>query len=72
MIKIHCIHSFGSIFDDVYAPRLDFWRNYVMNVIYKYLDCGDLHMGFARVRCFRRMFYRRQKLFCGPMSRVMA
>ncbi|MFO7912072.1 MAG: hypothetical protein R6V15_07905 [Desulfotignum sp.] len=22
-----------------------------MTVIYKYLDCGDLHMGFARVRC---------------------
>lgn len=23
----------------------------VMTVIYKYLDCGDLHLGFARVRC---------------------
>ncbi|MCG8639001.1 MAG: transposase zinc-binding domain-containing protein [Desulfobacterales bacterium] len=22
-----------------------------MTVIYNYLDCGDLHMGFARVRC---------------------
>jgi ribosomal protein S27E len=22
-----------------------------MTVIYRYLDCGDLHMGFARVRC---------------------
>ena len=22
-----------------------------MTVIYKYLGCGDLHMGFARVRC---------------------
>ena len=22
-----------------------------MTVIYKYLDCGDLHFGFARVRC---------------------
>jgi uncharacterized OB-fold protein len=20
-------------------------------VIYRYLDCGDLHLGFARVRC---------------------
>lgn len=26
-------------------------RAYVMTVIYKYLDCGDLHMGLARVRC---------------------
>ena len=22
-----------------------------MDVIYKYLDCGDLHQGFARVKC---------------------
>ncbi len=37
--------------DDMYASRYGFWRTYVMTVIYKYLDCGDLHMGFARVRC---------------------
>jgi hypothetical protein len=23
----------------------------VLDVIYKYLDCGDLHLGFARVKC---------------------
>jgi NAD-dependent SIR2 family protein deacetylase len=23
----------------------------VLDVIYRYLDCGDLHCGFARVRC---------------------
>jgi ribosomal protein S27E len=37
--------------DDMYATRYGFWRTYVMTVIYRYLDCGDLHMGFARVRC---------------------
>ncbi len=37
--------------DEKYASRYGFWRPYVMSVIYKYLDCGDLHMGFARVRC---------------------
>ncbi len=37
--------------DYMYAPRLGFWRTYIMTVIYKYLDCGDFHMGFARVRC---------------------
>ena len=37
--------------DDMYASRYGFWRTYVMTVIYRYLDCGDLHMGFARVRC---------------------
>jgi len=25
-----------------------------MTVIYKYLDCGDLHMGFARVRLAKK------------------
>ena len=35
----------------MYASRYGFWRTYVMTVIYRYLDCGDLHMGFARVRC---------------------
>ncbi len=35
----------------MYASRYGFWRTCVMTVIYKYLDCGDLHMGFVRVRC---------------------
>ena len=39
------------MWDGMYASRLGFWRTYVMTVIFKYLDCGDLHMGFARVRC---------------------
>ena len=30
--------------------RYGFWRFYVMDVIYKYLDCGDLLFGFARVK----------------------
>jgi hypothetical protein len=33
--------------DDRYASRYGFWRTYVMTVIYKYLDCGDLHFGSA-------------------------
>jgi hypothetical protein len=34
-----------------YAPRYGFWRSYVTDVIYRYLECGDLHFGFARVKC---------------------
>ena len=34
-----------------YEQRYGFWRSYVLDVIYRYLDCGDLHHGFARVRC---------------------
>lgn len=40
-----------QIWDDRYASRFGFWRPYVTKVIYRYLDCSDLHMGFARVRC---------------------
>lgn len=36
---------------DRYAPRYGFWRPYFTDVIYRYLECGDLHFGFARVKC---------------------
>ncbi|MBU1194965.1 MAG: hypothetical protein KKE62_10200 [Proteobacteria bacterium] len=41
----------GRAWDDMYASRYGFWRTYVMTVIYNNLDCGDLYMEFARVRC---------------------
>ena len=31
--------------------RYGFWRLYVMEVIRRHLECGDLHFGFARVKC---------------------
>ena len=34
-----------------YQKQYGYWRPYVLDVIYKYLDCGDLHQGFARVKC---------------------
>ncbi|RJX19276.1 MAG: transposase [Desulforudis sp.] len=37
--------------EERYQRTCGFWRPLVMDVIYKYLDCGDLHFGFARVRC---------------------
>jgi len=40
-----------GLWDDRYANQYGFWRSYVMDVIYRYLDCGDLHFGFARVKC---------------------
>jgi hypothetical protein len=43
--------EFKGVWDDRYAPRYGFWRPYITDVIYRYLDCGDLHCGFARVRC---------------------
>jgi hypothetical protein len=36
--------------DDLYVYRYGFWLSYVKEVIYRYLDCGDLLFGFARVK----------------------
>jgi hypothetical protein len=36
---------------DRYVLCYGFWRPYVTDVIYRYLACGDLHFGFARVHC---------------------
>ena len=39
------------VYDDKYQKEHGFWRPVIREVIHKYLDCGDLHHGFARVRC---------------------
>ena len=50
-----CIEShfeqLEGAWEDRYERSYGFWRPFVMEVIYNYLDCGDLHFGFARVRC---------------------
>jgi len=40
-----------AVWDDRYQSRFGYWRPYVTDVIQRYLDCGDLHFGFARVKC---------------------
>jgi ribosomal protein S27E len=51
----HCVEDHFETFEQVYEDRFErrygFFRPYVKHVIYRYLDCGDLHSGFARVRC---------------------
>ena len=39
------------VYDDRFAKQYGFFRLYVRQVIYRYLDCGILHNGFARVKC---------------------
>jgi hypothetical protein len=39
------------VYDDKYQKQHGFWRPVIHDVIYKYLDCGDLHEAFARVYC---------------------
>lgn len=42
---------FEQVYDDRFAEQYGFLRSYVKMVIYRYLDCGILYNGFARVRC---------------------
>jgi endogenous inhibitor of DNA gyrase (YacG/DUF329 family) len=40
-----------QVYDERFATRYGFFRSYVKQVIYRFLDCGVLHNGFARVKC---------------------
>jgi hypothetical protein len=59
-----------AVWDKCYQRRFGFWRPYVMNVIHRYLDCGDLLFGFARVKCedygheYLLAFSRKRRHFC--------
>jgi hypothetical protein len=46
-----CFETFMQVYDDLYSRQYGFWRPYIEKVIYRYLDCGGLHNGFARVKC---------------------
>jgi hypothetical protein len=39
------------VYDERFLKQYSFFRPYVRQVIYRHLDCGILHNGFARVRC---------------------
>ncbi|BBO67813.1 hypothetical protein DSCA_17430 [Desulfosarcina alkanivorans] len=43
--------TFEQVYDDRFPRQYGFFRPYVKQVIYRYLDCGILQNGFARVRC---------------------
>jgi len=43
--------TFVGIYDEHFSRQYGFWRPYVEQVICRYLDCGNLHNGFARVKC---------------------
>ena len=51
----HCVEDYFEAFiqcyDEQFSRQYGFWRPYIANVIFRYLDCGDLQHGFARVKC---------------------
>ena len=62
---------YERIYDEHISRQYGFWRSYVERVIYRYLDCGDLHNGFARVKgkdCGHTLKGTREYLLASPAS----
>ena len=45
--------QFELVYDERYQKRYGFWRPVIARTVEKFLACGDLRAGFARVRCPR-------------------
>ena len=43
--------EFERVYDDRYQQQYGPWRKVIGEVMRKYLECGDLHRGFARIGC---------------------
>jgi hypothetical protein len=43
--------KFEAVYEEVYQDRYGLYRPVIRKVVKKFLDCGDLTQGFARVRC---------------------
>lgn len=43
--------TFQRVYDQRFAAKYGFWRPIVERSVTAFLGCGDLHEGFARVRC---------------------
>ena len=43
--------TFQQVYDERYQAKYGFWRPVIDRSVTAFLKCGDLHQGFARVRC---------------------
>ena len=50
LIEDH-FEEFSTVYDERFARRWGYWRSVVGEVVEKFLACGILKHGFARVRC---------------------
>jgi hypothetical protein len=50
-----CAHrhydEFGEAYPEAYQPRYGILRPIIPEVVHKFLECGNLERGFARIRC---------------------
>jgi len=44
-------NDFRAVYDRRFSKRYGYWRPVTDEVVQRYLDCGILSMGFARIRC---------------------
>ena len=67
--------EFRDVYDERFAKRYGFWRSVTDEVVGKYLQCGDPHFGFARIRCkecgaeYLRAFSCKCRGFCPSCSK---
>lgn len=47
----HHFEEFELRYDELFSREYGFYRPVISHVVRKYLECGDLREGFARVRC---------------------
>ena len=45
------LEAFIQVDEERFERTYGFFRPYLQKVIFRYLDCGDLHNGFARMKC---------------------
>ena len=43
--------TFQRVYDERFQAKYGYWRPIIERSVMAYLRCGDLHEGFARVRC---------------------
>ena len=64
--------EFLQVYSERYQPRYGVLRDVIPEVVGKFLECGDLEKGFARVRCpecrheFLVAFSCKARWFCPP------
>jgi len=63
-----CVQDHDETLENVYqerfAKRYGFWRPYLREIMVHYLECGDLHAGFARIRCDSRGTEQAMVVYC--------
>jgi len=51
MRHLNHFETLERFYPERFAKRYGFWRPYLKEILVHSLDCGDLHAGFARIRC---------------------